>query len=214
MSEKQVLNLGEIIPATADVKRDAIHVAVAPMFIGEDEQARPGDDVQIMDGTTDHVVVVQDREYYGGNPIGIIDPFLKLGRDRWHLSKGERVWVYLYPNTITSLRHDWTHPLFERAERKVAVIKEDGTKGEAELWLRQFAARWNFDYDALISRASDVKGHTDRFGGPYITAMGRDLHSAGELGEDHALFWKNLSILTGKTFGEEDINNMGWSCSC
>jgi hypothetical protein len=216
MSEKQVLALGEIIPANANVQRDAIHIAVAPMFIGDDDRASPGDEVQIMDGTTDHVVVVRDREHYGGNPIGIIDPFLKLDwkSGQWNLKKGDRVWVYLFPNTITGLRHDWTHPLFERAERRVAVTKEDGAKGEAELWLRQFAARWNFDYDELISKASDVKGNTDTYGGPYIVAMGRDLHHRSELGEDHDLFWKNLSILTGKEFGQDDIENMGWSCSC
>lgn len=95
------LGLGKLI--TTPQKRDAIHVAIAPVIAAHD--LAPGQRVGFAKkGNTELVGA-------GGASIGIVDPFLKEV-----VREGERFWLFLYPNTVTSLRHEWSHPLF--AEEK------------------------------------------------------------------------------------------------
>ena len=94
--ERSGPNLGHLIDGEA--YRDAVHVAVCPVVAAADLE--PGQ----------HVGLVGDsRELVGPGrePIGIIDPFL-----REPVAAGRRCWLFLYPNTVTSLRHVWTHPAF------------------------------------------------------------------------------------------------------
>ena len=88
-------NLGHLI--TNDMaRRDAIHVAVAPVTAGQ--RLQPGQ----------HVGLDADRRATSGYPrIGIVDPFLIDD-----VEEGQEFWLCLYPNTITGLRHVWTHPAF------------------------------------------------------------------------------------------------------
>lgn len=86
--------LGKVIEGPAG--RDAIHVAVAPVVAGV--FLEPGQ----------HVGLFADGTAKPTKPhIGIVDPFLTQP-----VEKGERFWLFLYPNTVTSLRHVWTHPAF------------------------------------------------------------------------------------------------------
>ena len=72
---------------TDDPGRDAVHVAVIPMLAAR--VMHPGEHLK----------------------NGIVDPYLKAP-----VQPGEKYWLLLYPNTVTSLRHVWTHPAF--AEEK------------------------------------------------------------------------------------------------
>ena len=94
--------LGE--PAPDDAARDAIHVAVCPMTAGED--LRPGDHVGFgMESRRDRVWKTNV------NAVGVVDPFLTAP-----VRKAERFWLCLYPGTVASLRHAWTHPKFPTEE--------------------------------------------------------------------------------------------------
>lgn len=83
-------------PSSED-QRDAVHIAIVPVVAGE--KLFPGQDVGIIDGG----LVGRCAK-----PIGIIDPFLKRS-----VQRNERCWLLLYPGSITSLRHDWTHHAFD-----------------------------------------------------------------------------------------------------
>jgi len=83
-------------------RRDAVHVAMAPCTAME--YLLPASHVKLVKGEVDKVVLAEK-----GEGIGIIDPFLVEGVD-----EGERVFVCLYPNTVTGMRHVWQHPEFQR----------------------------------------------------------------------------------------------------
>lgn len=93
MAEQYAPNIGEL--CRGDARRDAIHFAVAP--VEADMDLRPGE----------HVSVRAGRASRDGAAVGIVDPFLQ-----GEVKKGQRFWLFLYPNTVTSLRHVWTHPAF------------------------------------------------------------------------------------------------------
>ena len=99
--------LGRLIE-DGDRRRDAIHIAVAPVTAAE--RLAPGQ----------HVGLIQEGnlELVGpcDNCIGIVDPFLTAV-----VETGERFWLFLYPGTITGLRHVWTHPTFTAA---AAAVRE------------------------------------------------------------------------------------------
>jgi hypothetical protein len=90
--------LGQLIE-DGDRRRDAIHIAVAPVTAA----------VRLVPGQ--HVGLVQagNLELVGpcDSNIGVVDPFLAEV-----VEPGQRFWLFLYPGTITGLRHVWTHPAF------------------------------------------------------------------------------------------------------
>lgn len=93
--------IGKIVKDT-NAQRDAIHFAVAPCVAGH--TLAPGAWVQLKDGQA-----INAMSWYS---VGIVDPFLTAP-----VKAGERFWLMLKPNTVTSLRHDWTHPQFAPSVR-------------------------------------------------------------------------------------------------
>lgn len=192
MSESGV-KVGKLCDRNA--QRDAIHVAILPVVAGDDHMW-PGSKIRLVYGSNE--VVKGNAEY--GNADGIVDPYLETAP-----RKGERFYMWMMPNTITGLRHDWTHPKVDASFPTVT--------NEHEEWLRQFADDWNFSYDELIAQASSPNkgGRYDR----YIVAQGIDLHSAGDLGDGVAdEFWKHLEALTEQKYGDDHRQSFGWSCTC
>ena len=75
-------------------QRDAVHVAVLPVEAAH--PMHPGDHVGLLNGKA---------SFDAKEQVGIVDPFLSS-----RVQPGECFWLMLYPRTITSLRHEWTHP--------------------------------------------------------------------------------------------------------
>lgn len=103
--EKYEPILGRTIQPGDNARRDAIHVAVAPVTAAED--LKPGTRVALN-------AVGQAHEPVDPNAvIGIVDPFLP----RYGVKAGEQFWLCLLPRTVTSLRHVWTHPAFDNTAK-------------------------------------------------------------------------------------------------
>lgn len=104
--------LGQFID-DGERRRDAIHVAVAPVTAAV--RLAPGQHVGLIEAGNTELVGPCDAN------IGVVDPFL-MG----DVEPGRRFWMLLYPGTVTGLRHVWTHPTFTQAAAIVAakVLKE------------------------------------------------------------------------------------------
>ena len=90
------LGLGTILRVGGQ-QRDAIHVAVVPVTAGA--ELKPGQRIALAD---DKAVPSTDRA-----TVGIVDPFLQI-----NVPEGDRFWMFLLPNTVTGMRHAWSHPAF------------------------------------------------------------------------------------------------------
>jgi hypothetical protein len=168
--------LGELI--TTNEERDAIHIAVAPVEAGE--KMYPGNWVEWeTEGNLKRVVATNATR-----GIGIVDPFLPAGVP---VAEGQHFWLYVKPNTITGLRHQWEHPAF------------DDQRGIAEFWLRDFCHRYEMDYNDMLSQVRNM-GEQFRFG--------EDINYP----DDEAVegFRRYVKIMTGVTLGPD----ISFSCAC
>ena len=177
------LKLGQIIEG--EQQRDAIHVAVYPVTAAQ--VLAPGQPIGFIDEGKSNVGITP-------KPIGIVDPFLTR-----LICAGEQFWMFLYPNTITSLRHDWTHPAFEA--EPVA-----GSKAESEAWLKDFADEVGVSYARLIDGARSC------------LAGGDDIQTNTDLGDriwtDREKLWKHFEIVTGEKVPDDKREETFFSCAC
>lgn len=198
------VHLGKLIE-DGDQLRDAVHVAVFPATA--DRDLDPGDHVGIVEG---------DRVAMTGKRLGIVDPYL-----RGTVRKGQRFWVFLYPQTITSLRHEWTHPDFERqtvapqseverAKAEIAKIAEemggDGdTPEDVEAYGGCYGPYQPMTYERLMGAAEE-----------WIHRGEYEVERGGDNWRDDfpaARFWRLWSIVTGRPVPEGKDENF-FSCSC
>lgn len=181
--------LGSIIDASQ--KRDAIHIAVEPV-VSVDRLLRPGDDVGFKEGG----VGVCD------NPVGIVDPFLKRS-----VLNGEHFWLLVYPRTITSLRHVWTHPAFPQAEESIQPPQSE--TDASKRWIEKFAARIPLSYETIMRGARDYVEDQERGG------YGKCLSFGGLLEGEHVpdKFWPHYEWVSGTQVDQAHRGSF-FSCSC
>lgn len=177
MSDKYLPNIGALAEDAA--QRDAIHIAVAPVVAAE--VLYPGQDAGAA-GTQ-------------ASPVGIVDPYLK-GR----VLPGQRFWLFLYPNTITALRHEWTHPAFGASPTAGA----DRLLAEAREWITDFANEFDMTYDGIIRAA-----HAWLDDGKYVI-LSYDTPSRAY--NDSKEFWEKFRIVSGRH--AEHNEDSFFSCSC
>lgn len=185
MSDSQFL-IGKLIDGRGDP--DAIHIATMPVTAAE--TLKPGQHIGFAAGG--YMVTATPPEPYV--LIGIVDPF--LAED---VTKGQRFFMFLYPNTITGLRHVWTHP---------AVSKDGMGVGTAsERWLRDFANEVDADYHEMMQVAASHCDTKERWGGDYLIDGGK-----WEGQTTPVEFWEHFHNVTGKKpkNGPHGI----FSCSC
>lgn len=171
MSEKDTMSLiGKLLPEGAG--RDAIHIAVAPVTASE--SLRPGTHVALI---ADSARVMRCAP---GKGVGIIDPYLPATTI---IKAGERVFVFLYPQTITSLRHEWTHPMFPLSSTTTDV------KSASEVWLRDFAEHVGVSYPRLLDIAAE-----------YIETGESEVlsyNTPDRVYDDGEAFWNHYAAVTG-----------------
>jgi hypothetical protein len=186
----KIPKLGNLI--TDDQPRDAVHIAIAPVVASD--LLYPGE----------RIGFVGDAYTVGSKPsavVGIVDPFLENP-----VKKGDKFYMFLLPNTITSLRHDWTHPAFEAedtvAEYEPTFFKLKGAV-EEEKWITEFAEHIGTNYNDLMDAAKSYLSHGEYF------VQGGDFEGYSIPDE----FWEKYQIVTRETVDEDDRGSF-LSCSC
>lgn len=188
MSEP-ITSIGSLIPHGEIPERDAIHIAVAPVVAMT--LLVPGQ----------HIGFIQEGDLRlvgttSSKLIGIVDPFLKQV-----VQPNQSFWMFLYPQTITSLRHLWTHPAF-KAEHKPSA----GSSSESELWLRNFAQEAGVSYAVLMGGA---EAFLDSGGDSYITT---NYDTPTVVWNKRHEMWHHYEIVTGTKV--EDHEATFFSCAC
>jgi hypothetical protein len=183
-------NIGQL--TTPNANRDAIHVAIIPVI--SDEVLSAGAHVGVVSMSSMGVKVSRNAK----TKIGIIDPFLK----ELYTSKNSACWLFLYPKTVTNLRHDWSHPDLDKEN----FVNKSTQKEISQNWLWDYARRHdNYNsprvaYETLIDNAYNGD----------IVYQGHDLHSIDELDSAEELMF-HLSVVLGKKVTLDDFN---YGCSC
>lgn len=176
-------------------KRDAIHVAIAPVVAAE--PLAPGDHIGFVQGEEGNERV--QRRLSGA--LGIVDPFLTS-----RVMPGERFYMFLYPQSITALRHEWTHPIFDAFAVALAAKPNAVHMSESETWLRAHADRLDLTYNAMM-------GHAERW-------LAEDEHTVqhgfdnwrDDFG-DPIEFWHHYEIVTGTVVPQERKRSF-YCCTC
>lgn len=182
-NEDTLKSLGKLIADSSE--RDAVHIAVAPICARD--RLAPGQHVGIGDdGMATGAVDFDDL-------VGIVDPFLPAP-----VFKGERFWLFLYPGSITSLRHDWTHPAFS------PVRTAFNEKASSEAWLKGYANDMGLSVGAVIEAA---RGYL--MDGSYYT-FSHD--TPGRANTEAAEFWRHYQIITGEQV--ENHEATFFTCAC
>ena len=194
----ETLGLGRPIPEGTTHQRDAIHIAVMPVTVQHGVQLLPGAAVRFVANSDGATVCPVGRNE---TPVGVIDPFLHR-----KVHGGERVWLFLNPGSITSLRHDWTHPEVDRAA--VEFVKDTITgRAESVNWVAAYAQSIGDNYDDLMEGARAFANDKSQWG---------EFYSKGGLFEGVSLdpdFWGHYEKIERVELPEGKKQSF-FSCSC
>lgn len=193
------INLGELAPP--DAQRDAIHVAVVPMTASR--RLSPGEHIAADGGSE--------------NPIGVVDPFIRKA-----VMSGDRFYLCLYPQTVTDMRHHWSHPAFPSIDERVSVPDsydvcevcwmgdEEEDTGESRRFLESVANDMGLSYAVMMEDIDDWIA-----GGEVKVQHGSEQWRDG-WDEHKRDFWPHWEAVTGKT--RPDMKKLDWdspySCTC
>ena len=187
-AHKHALQLmGTFIPE--GTKRDAVHIAVAPVISKYDGLLQPADPLCLCAGSSDQVTHAR------GNAIGVVDPYLPRA-----VAKDERFLMFLMPMSTTSLRHQWTHPAFPDDE---SVAEDASAVRASRRWLDDWARQYGYTGDKAIQKAREWIRYGDYWvdGGTF----------EGETIPNE--FWSHYQNATGEIV-PEDKQERFLSCSC
>ncbi len=179
--------LGKLIEGEAF--KDAIHIAVAPVVAGMSLSA--GSHVMLVDGKA-----MQTNT----KGIGVVDPFLKT-----FVPEGASFYLFLYPGSITGLRHLWSHPAFDSLV-EAAKIPDD--KSPSIVWMRKWAKQHMAeDYYGDEGHVSDDIAYERAIQAGHDMSVGPHEDSRDYIDGE---WWNHWEIITGEKGEREGY----FSCSC
>jgi len=193
MAKDAVETMGTLLPDDVG-GRDAVHVAVVSVRAGC--YLHPGQTVTFVDPPVAGKEPVVTEEYEEQS-VGIVDPFLKDS-----VNRGERFWLYLYPRTITSLRHNWTHPAFPEPQSANLAYVPPSKQLESEMWLRTYATNIGMPFDELMAASKDWIDHENFYAMP--------MNESPDIPPE---FWLHLERYLGQRI-EHDKREHFFSCAC
>lgn len=184
--------LGKLIEGTQ--YRDAVHIAIAPIRAGE--ELSPGD----------HIGILKDGSA-GKNAthIGIVDPFLTKP-----VFWGDVFFMCLYPNTITSLRHDWSHPAF------AAAVPD---REASQKWMEEFAAQHFSHRDEWYHGTGRcyTADEVVAFAKDYLLTGDKHVQQGSESLRDYTVpaeFWAHFEAITGMKVADYHRTEVPFCCTC
>ena len=194
MSNDQTLDtigkkLSELLP------RDAVHIATYAAVAGETLIA--SEHITITDFTARTARVAMNLN----DAIGIVDPFITEA-----IKEGEMFWVFIYPRTITSLKHEWSHPSIDKSEshaRETAVLQvRERLLGDSKAWLEEY-----LETNVGISLSTFLYALSyDDLRDEYIVISGEDAN--GRMTEE---FWDHVEVVTNQKYPDRPTY---FSCAC
>ena len=208
------IGIGKLIDGLLDSQKDAIHIAVVPVIATE--ELYPGQEIGLVEwqGANEDF---QHTRFAGASlkPIGIVDPFLKEP-----VKMGQKFWMFLNPGSITSLRHDWTHPAFvevDKVEGDLQKIDKAITEEQkAANWLINFAKLIGYEFDYLLEIGQKVLNTTP----VAANLLGNLIHVGDDdaqdiFNENKFEFLKNMAIfMNSDRQPQELVDKIYFSCAC
>ncbi len=184
-----------LMPGT--MGKDAVHVAVVACEASTNLEVGAAVAISHRDADAPLAFIANRKD-----SIGIVDPFID---DRF-IKAGQRFWLYLFPRTITGLRHVWTHPAFDGVSD--GSYASPSQRLASEKWLKDWCRANDCpSYGTVLGRVlewiDEGKDNVD-----FLYFYGQDAHA-----EIPPEFWVHMSVVTGHTIVGHDLPKY-FQCSC